>query len=70
MIPLERQKVLDTPSAQLFSEAKKLLADHRILCDFSIVYRDHAGQRDGMRHLYVRDTDYGAAREILRSLAK
>lgn len=69
MIPLERQKVLDTPSAQLFSEAKKLLADHRILCDFSIVYRDHAGQSGGM-HLYVRDTDYGAAREILRSLAK
>lgn len=70
MIPLHRRGILDTSSAQLFSEAKKLLTDHQILCDYSIVYRDHIGQTGGMRHLYVRSVDYTNACRVLNGLTK
>lgn len=70
MIPLKRRGILDTSSAKLFSEARKLLTDNHILCDYSIVYRDHIGQAGGMRHLYVRSADYGNACRILHGLTR
>lgn len=70
MIPLERQEILDTASPQLFSQAKKLLTENRILCDYSIVYRDHVGQKGGTRHLYVRNVDYGNACKLLSGLTR
>lgn len=68
MIAARRQEVMKTLSPEMFSEAKRVLGQNRILCDYSVVYHDPTRKGREVRHLYVRDNDYSKARRLLCSL--
>lgn len=65
MLSLTRQEVLDTDSIALFTNAKNILTENHILCDYKLVYHDYYSMERGKRHLYVRNADYEAARKLL-----